>query len=287
VRAFLARRDSEKQRTSHEYLPPGSPGFLQRLRARRGADGASQGRWSLVEQRIVAKATSAEWTAAMAQQMLARNGIVMRETAAAENVPGGFAAVYPALKTMEENGWVRRGMFVAAMGAAQFATPSAVDMLRSLRKPAEKPETVHLAASDPANPYGSLLPWLENSTDHNMARAAGATVVLSRGRLVAFLRRRNPALRVFLPEDEPERSQVARDLARKLADIGIIRQSRKSGLLIQTIDDHAANEHFLARFLEESGFVLTASGYMLRRIAGAAGSQDLVATDDDEVEESV
>jgi ATP-dependent helicase Lhr and Lhr-like helicase len=160
-------------------------------------------------------------------------------------------------------------------------------MLRSLRKPAEKPETVHLAASDSANPYGSLLPWLENSTDHNMARAAGATVVLSRGRLVAFLRRRNPALRVFLPEDEPERSQVARDLARKLADIGIIRQSRKSGLLIQTIDDHAANEHFLARFLEESGFVLTASGYMLRRIAGAAGSQDLVATDDDEVEESV
>ena len=31
-----------------------------------------------------------------------------RETAAAENVRGGYPAVYPALKTMEENGWVRR-----------------------------------------------------------------------------------------------------------------------------------------------------------------------------------
>jgi ATP-dependent helicase Lhr and Lhr-like helicase len=267
VRGLLTRKDGDKPRVSHEYLPPGSPGFLQRLRARRGSDAASQGRWSLVEQRMVAKATAAEWTAALAQQMLARNGIVMRETAAAENVRGGYATVYPALKTMEENGWVRRGMFVAAMGAAQFATAAAIDMLRSLRKPAEKPETLHLAASDPANPYGSLLPWLENSTDHGMARAAGASVVLSKGRLAAFLRRRNSGIRVFLPDEEPDRSQVARDLSRRLADVGVIRQSRRSGLLIETINDQPASEHFLARFLEESGFVLTASGYQLRRVA--------------------
>ena len=83
------------------YLPPGSPGFLQRQRARRGGDGVGQGRWSLVRQRMVAPATPAEWSAGIAQQMLVRNAIVMRETGVAENVRGGYAAVYPALKTME------------------------------------------------------------------------------------------------------------------------------------------------------------------------------------------
>jgi ATP-dependent helicase Lhr and Lhr-like helicase len=205
----------------------------------------------------------------VAQQMLVRHGIVMRETAAGENVRGGYAAVYPALKTMEENGWIRRGMFVAGMGAAQFASPAAVDMLRSLRGAPERPETVHLAASDPANPYGSLLPWLEGSTDHTMARAAGANVILVNGRLAAFFRRRNPALQVFLPDDEPERSAVARELAKKLALLATRYQTRRSGLLIGTINGTPAGEHFLARYLEDSGFVLTAAGFQMRRVARA------------------
>src|SRR6185312_5383451 len=139
-------------------------------------------RWSLVSSRAVV-ASPTEWVASMAQQLLVRYGVVSREAAAAENIAGGYSAVYPALRTMEESGWVRRGMFVAGMGAAQFATPSAVDMLRSLRRPDERGEAVHLAASDPANPYGSLLPWSEGSTEHGMARAAGANVVLVNGRL--------------------------------------------------------------------------------------------------------
>jgi ATP-dependent Lhr-like helicase len=85
------------------------------------------------------------------------------------------------------------------------------------------------------------------------------------GALAAFLRRRNPALRVFLPEDEPERSQFARALARKLAEVAFHRQSRKSGLLIGEINGRDAREHFLARFLEESGFLSTALGFQMRR----------------------
>ena len=42
------------------------------------------------------------------------------------------------------------------------------------------------------------------------------------GALTAFLRRRNPAIKVFLPEGEPERSQVARELAKKLAELAIV-----------------------------------------------------------------
>ena len=77
----------------------------------------------------------------------------------AENIVGGFPSIYPALKIMEDSGLVRRGMFVAGMGAAQFAMPAAVDMLRSLRSEPESPEVLFLAATDPANLYGTLLPW--------------------------------------------------------------------------------------------------------------------------------
>src|ERR1035437_7025177 len=106
-------------------------------------------------------------------------------------------------------------MFVAGLGAPQFAHPGAVDLLRSLRAEPERPEALHLAASDPANPYGSLLPWA--GAQHAMARPAGCGVVLINGKLAAFRRRRNPEIRVLLPENEPELPRFARELARKLA----------------------------------------------------------------------
>ena len=158
LRAFLRRADDDKQRAVSSDGRPGSPDFLRRFRARTGAGSSSQGRWSLVSSRAVV-ASPTEWVASMAQQLLVRYGVVSREAAAAENIAGGYSAVYPALRTMEESGWIRRGMFVAGMGAAQFAMSSAVEMLRSLRNDPEKAEAVHLASTDPANPYGALLPW--------------------------------------------------------------------------------------------------------------------------------
>jgi ATP-dependent Lhr-like helicase len=191
-----------------------------------------------------------------------RNGIVCRETAIAENIPGGYPSIYPALRTMEEGGMVRRGMFVAGLGAAQFAMPTAVDLLRSLRNDGGRIDTVHLAASDPANPYGSLLPWPK---PHSMSRTSGASVILVNGRLAAFFRRRNPSFRIFVPDDEPERTQLARELARQLADVALIRQTRHNGLLIGEINDQPAREHFIAPLLQDAGFVDTAAGFHMRR----------------------
>ena len=271
LRAFVRRAAERKQRGIAGDGRPGSAEFLRRFRTRTGAAHTpSHGRWSLVSERIGTPPTSTEWIAATAQQLLVRYGIVMREAAVAENVPGGYSTLYPALRTMEESGWVRRGMFIAAMGAAQFAMASAVDMLRSLRITPDNAEAIHLAASDPANPYGALLPWprLHNEgadVAHGMARAAGASVVIINGALVAFLRRNNPSLRVFLPDDEPEQTQFARTLARTLAEVAVARQTLKQGLLIGEINDVPAHEHFLARFLEESGFLRSAFGFQMRR----------------------
>jgi ATP-dependent helicase Lhr and Lhr-like helicase len=150
--------------------------------------------------------------------------------------------------------------------------------LRSLRSNRSEPESIVLAATDPANPYGSILPWsqseaqeTEPTASHAMARVSGSSVILVDGLLAAFLRRKNPSITVFLPEAEPERSQVASKLARQLAELAVRRQKdSRSGLLISKINDIPAKEHFLQRFLDEAGFSDTASGYHMRRVANIA-----------------
>ena len=113
-----------------------------------------------------------------------------------------------------------------------------------------------------------------------MSRTKGAGIILINGVLAAFLRRRNPAIQVVLPENEPERTQFARELAKKLAELAIRRQGRRSGLLISDINNEPARDHFLARFLEESGFTPSAFGYQMRRITAMLPSQDEAAPDE-------
>ena len=76
---------------------------------------------------------------ALALSLLERHGVVTRESVLGEGVPGGFAAVYPVLRAMEEAGKIRRGYFVEGLGAAQFALPGAVDRLRAERTPVDGP----------------------------------------------------------------------------------------------------------------------------------------------------
>jgi hypothetical protein len=95
-------------------------------------------------------------------------------------------------------------------------------------------------------------------------------VILINGSLAAFFRRQNSAVRVFLPESEPEQTQYARELGKKFAEVAIRRQGRKTGLLIGSINDLPAREHFLAGFLEEAGLVNTALGFQMRRVTPIA-----------------
>jgi len=211
-------------------------------------------------------------------QLLSRYGVLLREAVAAENVPGGFGAVYDVLKALEESGRVRRGYFVAGLGATQFALPAAVDLLRQLRTepPPEKPEFVQLAATDPANPYGSSLRWPDlpampddsESAPRILTRAAYAEVILRNGRLVAWMRRGNPNILVFLPAEEPERSQAAAGLAHFLCARGQekIHAAGREGMLITTINGQPVAAHPMAHFLMDAGFHPGPLGMHLRRI---------------------
>ncbi len=63
---------------------------------------------------------------------------------------------------------------------------------------------LQLAATDPANPYGALMRWpAAPDAGSSLTRSVGARVILCDGALVAYLRRGNPNLQVFLPEEEP------------------------------------------------------------------------------------
>jgi ATP-dependent Lhr-like helicase len=249
------------------------------FRSRRTTPPTAQGRWSLNAVAFAAERDATAWSAATAQQLLKRYGVVFRETAHAESLPGGFSAVYDALKVMEESGRVRRGYFAADLGATQFALPGAVELLRSLRSPRmemhAESEVVMLAATDPANPYGALLRWPQAPEEgSSLTRSVGARVVLVDGALTAYLRRGNPNVQVMLPEEEPQRSQTARALAEFL--VGHVQREEnpegrgRNSMLIAQVNGASVGEHPLARFLLEAGFSAGVMGFSVRRSLPAA-----------------
>jgi ATP-dependent Lhr-like helicase len=149
--------------------------------------------------------------------------------------------------------------------------------------PQEKPEFVQLAATDPANPYGSVLRWPElpvaeedsETAPRLLTRAAYAEVILRNGQLVAWLRRGNPNLLVFLPAEEPERSQTASGLAHFLCTRGQerMRGGSHQGVLITTVNGQPVAAHPMARFLMDAGFHPGPLGMHLRRILLPVGQQ--------------
>jgi ATP-dependent Lhr-like helicase len=223
------------------------PGRLTRLGPPAGA-----GRWSLVAPLLEPAPTATERAHARARAMLERYGVVTREAVLAEGVGGGFASIYGVLKAMEESGSVRRGYFVAGLGAAQFALPGAVDRLRSERRdldgsPPPGPAVV-LAAVDPANPYGAALPWPE--TAHRPARVAGAHVVLVDGEVAVFVERGGRRLVTFEAATRSDRWVDGL--------VALVKERRVRRLVIGHIDADSAATSPVAAVLRAHGF---ADGY--------------------------
>jgi ATP-dependent Lhr-like helicase len=232
------------------------------------------GRWSLVAaaRELAGAPASAppsvtERLHAISLALLERHGVVTREAVAADGIDGGFSAVYPVLRAMEDAGRIRRGYFVDGLGAAQFALAGALDRLRAVREPADPPGSgaVHLlAAADPANPYGAALPWPRRgeSDRRPLQRAAGAYVVLLDGQAALYLERGGSTLQTLPPADDPD---VAVAAARALA--GLLADGRVRELVIRKVDgDDVAVSAFRAA-LVGAGFVAGYRGLALRTAA--------------------
>ena len=127
------------------------------------------GRWSLVP--APDSSTTARHLAGV-EALLERNGIVTRETVASAGLPGGFAAAHRVLTAVEDAGRCRRVYALEGQGAAQFALPGAIDLLRREVTAGARA----LAVADPAQPYGALLPWPDAAT--RPLRTPGAWIAL-------------------------------------------------------------------------------------------------------------
>ena len=248
---------------SHQPLQTGSrrgrPASGPLFRSRRAAPPRGAGRWSLVESLLTSQPGPTERAHALTSQLLERHGVLTREAVAAEGVRGGFAAVYPVLRAMEEAGRIRRGYFVAGRGATQFALPAALDRLRTECEAPEQPHAIVLAATDPANPYGAAVRWPARPDSRAPSRQAGALVVLVDGEPTAYLGRGERSLLTWPTTDPPRAALIQRATAQALA--GQVHQGRLWGLLLTTIDGQPARVSPLAPALEAAGFRWSHSGY--------------------------
>ncbi|WP_433348398.1 ATP-dependent helicase [Micromonospora sp. CA-111912] len=227
------------------------------------------GRWSRLPERDLDPTRRA---AALADVLLERHGVVTRGAVVAEQVTGGFAAVYPVLSALEERGAARRGYFVEGLGAAQFAVPGAVERIRALADPAGPGRgrggaALVLAATDPANPYGAALPWPERvvdsgdgaapATGHRAGRKAGALVVLVGGDLLLYVERGGRTILSFA--DDPDALAAA---GKALADA--VHSGALGAISVERADGEAISASPLRDALTAAGFRATPRGLRLR-----------------------
>jgi ATP-dependent Lhr-like helicase len=190
--------------------------------------------------------------------------VVSREAVQAEGLPGGFGPLYRVLKDMEAAGRVRRGYFVEGLSGAQFALAAAIDRLRAARLD-EPPidgfgeqDVRVLAALDPANPYGALLPWPETGggsgtgggASQALRRVAGAWVCLVAGRPLLYLSASGRQLTSFPGSITEDGGEL--DLA--LAALCRLRGTGRRRLLIQVVDGQPALQSPLRERMLAAGF---------------------------------
>lgn len=244
----------------------------KRRRGKASGNAFVAGRWSLVAHLAVPGVDATRRTHARALVLLDRWGIVARESLAIESIAGGFSAVYPVLRAMEESGKIRRGLFVDGLGSAQFAFAGAVDQLRAARDRGDAEEAVLLAAADPANAHGAVLPWpvSRNPDAGQPRRSAGAQVVLVDGTLALFLDRSG---RQILSFSAPGDARVLALAAGALR--GVLRDRRRRALRVERIDGAPALASPLRGAFEAAGFRADYKGLALDRFgASVAATRD-------------
>ena len=126
---------------------------------RRGLRGTSSGsgRWSLMPGALAAGDRD-ELAEAVAEQLAARWGVVLRDVVVRESLAVGWRDLLWAFRRMEARGTLRGGRFVSGFSGEQYAHPDAIDVLRAIRKQRPAGELVRISAADPLNLTGIVLP---------------------------------------------------------------------------------------------------------------------------------
>lgn len=231
-------------------------------------DLASAGRWA-ASPRANTEATARG--VLHGELWLDRYGVVTRGGIVNEQVTGGFALAYRVLSRFEENGKALRGHIVEGLGAAQFSTPAIIDRARAFADSldhhgwpsgTQEPKVYVLAATDPANPYGSVLPWPEDS--RGLSRSAGAMVVIADGLLVAYISRGGKNLQL-LPTAHHDEVEIAELVIPALNDV--IERGLVQPLRVEKLNGEAIFGHPLVPQLRAAGAVLSPKGLKVQGVS--------------------
>jgi ATP-dependent Lhr-like helicase len=153
VRSLLGAREREAKRRLGRRTRRG----LRRGTRGRARDGL-EGRWSLLPCASPEAFLADELAEAVAEQLLARWGVVFRDLLARESIRVPWRELLYAFRRMEARGVIRGGRFVSGFVGEQYALPGAVDALRQTRRLPRDGQIVELSAADPLNLKGILTP---------------------------------------------------------------------------------------------------------------------------------
>ncbi|KAA8827687.1 DEAD/DEAH box helicase [Bifidobacterium myosotis] len=208
----------------------------------------------------------AERLLALIDALLDRYGIIAQPLVDRENVPGGYSALYPVLKRMEEHGCLVRGMFVRGFGAAQFAERETVDALRHPLK--ERSHSVMaLSALDPANLAGTAIGWPAITANAaKPVRRAGSVVVLGAQGPMLYATVKSKRLTVFDSSDHPDATTDSEDRLRRAASelAYALKRDGSGTVTFADVNGEPLNaRHPFARILHQAGFVPVPQGMRL------------------------
>lgn len=215
---------------------------------------ALAGRWSLLPRETL---NDTERMLACAENMLDRYGVIGRQAVIAENIPGGFPAMQTLCRSMEDSGRILRGRFVEGMGGAQFAERDTIDRLRDLTSSTSEPQAftaVALSANDPANPWGTLLPWPPHPSSLVPGRRNGAFVVISAGQLRLYLAQGGKKMMIWTENEEMPSPEIFRALASAL------RREPRLRFTLSEVNDKPVRQTPLFTLLREVGFSSSPQG---------------------------
>jgi ATP-dependent helicase Lhr and Lhr-like helicase len=258
LRPLRSRAADSKPKTSSRRSRPS--GFRSR---RTIQSPGTEGRWALLPKPGDSSPELRQME--LVRQLVDRYGVLTRESVLAESIAGGFAGLYPVLRAMEDAGQLRRGYFIKGLGGAQFMLPGTEERVRTQRsnrtmqeRKNGDSETHHLAATDPANPYGATLPWpkLDNEkSGGRLQRSAGGHVIIRDGELVAYFSDPKNALTII---DRDAITAIAKSLATETA--------RKHRVFVESINGAAAKSADDVAVFIEAGFQISGNGLIHRGI---------------------
>lgn len=230
----------------------------RRGRHTRSANSYAGGRWSLVSQLCALTAGQTERALAVSRSLLERYGVVSRDAARWEAVSGGFTGPYRVLRTMEDTGKVRRGHFVDGLCGVQFAEAGTIDRLRAAASARERvggraEDSVILSSTDPANPYGAVLPWpAHDASGPRPRRVPGSWVVLVDGVVVFYVATGGRQISTFDAEDGHSQERLVAAF-KALHDLPSGRRRRL--LVVERIDGQAVEQTPFFDVMKQCGVV--------------------------------